>query len=131
MKKLVITAIALLFVTAFSAAANGQSTQRIKFKRGATSAVVTGSLNGYKSKRTFVIRVREGQTMTTENAGENYITVSIKAPPGSTYEQDMAADCHDRNEVQPTAAGDYRITVTECMKADAWRGTFRLRVTVR
>ena len=131
MKKLVITAIALLLVTAFSAAANGQSVQRIKFKRGATSAVVTGSLHGYKSKRMFVIRVREGQTMTTENAGKNYITVSIKAPPGSTYEQDMAADCHDRNEVAPTAAGDYRITVTECVKADAWRGTFRLRVTVR
>lgn len=131
MKKLILIAFALVLLAAFSTAAFGQRATRITFKKGARSATVSGYLAGYKSHRTFVIRVRRGQTMTTENAGKNYITVSIEAPPGSTYEQDMAADCHDRNEVAPTAAGDYKITVTECMKADRWRGKFKLRVSVR
>lgn len=117
-------------LAAFSAAAHAQ-TQRIKFARGATSAVVSGTLKSYKSKRTFVIRVRAGQTLTTEQAGGNAITVEIKPPAGSTWEPDMAADCHDRHEVSPTDAGDYFLTVTECQKADPYRGRFRLRVTVR
>lgn len=117
-------------IAALSAVAFGQS-QRIKFARGATSAVISGSLNGYKSKRTFVIRVRSGQKLTTAQVGNNAITVDIKPPAGSTWEPDMAADCHNRHEVEPTDAGDYILTVTECQKADAWRGKFRLRVTVR
>jgi hypothetical protein len=131
MKKLIITIFAMTLVLVFSAVAFGQRTQRITFGKGRTSSMVTGTLTGYKSHRTFLIRVLNGQTLKTENAGNNYITISIEAPPGSTYEQDMAADCHDRNEVSPTAAGDYRITVTECLKADRWRGTFKFRVTVR
>ena len=122
---------AFVVLSICSAATSAQGVTRIHFARGATSAVVTGTLNGFKSHRTFVIRVRKGQTLTTADAGKHYITVSVAAPPGSTYEQDMAADCHDKNEVTPTAAGDYKITVTECMKADRWRGTFRLRVEVR
>jgi hypothetical protein len=121
-----------LFLTLFAvcyAAASGQTT-RIKFKHGATSAVVKGKLSGYNSHKTFVIRVRSGQTLTTSNAGAHYITVEITAPPGSTYEPDLAADCHDHQIVTPTAAGDYKIKVTECRKANAWKGTFKLRVKV-
>ena len=131
MKKLVPALLALGLLSVCSAAVSAQKATRIQFARGAVSTVVTGTLNGYKSQRTFVIRVRQGQTLTTESVGKNPITVGIEAPPGSTYEQDMAADCHDKNEVSPTAGGDYRITVTECLKADRWRGTFRLRVKVR
>ncbi len=91
------------------------------------SAVITGKLSGYKAHKTYLIRVRQGQTLTTESTGSNYITIDIKAPPGSTYEPDMAADCHDRHKVKPTAAGDYKITVTECRKADPWHGRSNLR----
>ena len=130
MRKLVLIAFAAVILSICSVAASAQVT-RIHFAHGQTSKVVTGSLNGYKSHRTFVIRVLDGQTMTTKNVGSHYITIGIEAPPGSTYEQDMAADCHDRNDVDPTAKGDYKITVTECMKADAWHGTFKFRVTVK
>ena len=44
---------------------------------------------------------------------------------------DLAANCNNEHRVRPTAAGDYTITVTECKKADRWRGRFRLRVGVR
>ena len=129
MKTLVKLLIAVAVTIVFSTIAFGQNT-RITFNKGATSKVVTGTLKSYKSKRTFVIKVKKGQTLTTENVGKNHITIGIDAPKGSTYEQDMAADCHDRNEVKPTAAGDYKITVTECKKADAWKGSFKFKVAV-
>jgi len=130
MKKLALFA-AILGVLAFASTdAAAQKPTRITFAKGATEKVVTGSMTGYSSKRVFVIKVKAGQTLTTENAGDNYITIDIKAPRGSTYEPDLAANCHDQHEVTPTAAGDYVITVTECRKADAWRGTFKFKVTV-
>jgi len=129
MKKLILIAFAIATLSICSAAISAQVT-RINFARGATSKVVTGTLSGWKSHRTYVIRVKKGQTLTTE-AVKNFITIGVEAPPGSTYEQDMAADCHDKNDVSPTARGDYRITVTECKKAVRWRGTFKFRVTVQ
>ena len=125
---MILVVFAFVMLSACSIAASAQVT-RIHFAPGATSKVITGTLRGYRSHRTYVIYVKKGQTLTTE-AVKNSITIGVKAPPGSTYEQDMAADCHDKNEVNPTARGDYRIRVTECRKADPWRGTFKFRVTV-
>jgi hypothetical protein len=109
------------------------SQKRITFKRGARTAVVTGNLNGYQGKTVFVIRVRRGQTLSTEqikpDASNRYITVSIKAPNGQTV-GDSDASCNNRKEISPTRAGDYRIEVYECQKADPWRGSFRLKVRV-
>ena len=108
----------ILFVTATFAF----SQQRITFKRGAKHAIVTGNLNGYKGKKVFVIRVRRGQTLSTEqvksDASNRYITVSIKSPNGKTV-GDSDASCNNRKEISPTRAGDYRIEVYECRKADA------------
>ena len=109
------------------------SQQRIKFKSGARAATVTGNLYSYKSRKVFIIRVRRGQTLSTEqikpDASNRYITVSIKAPNGETV-GDSDASCNNRKEIAPTVAGDYRIEVYECQKADAWRGSFRLKVKV-
>ena len=131
MKKIFLVIFTATLFSILSMTAFGQATKRINFVRGTHETVVTGTLNGYKSSRTFLIRVGKGQVLTTENVGDNSITISSTAPPGSTYEQDMAADCHDRNEVTPTAASDYRITVTECLKADAWKGKFKFKVVAR
>ncbi len=110
-----------------------QKAQRITFKRGAKQAVTTGSLSGYKSKSYFTIRVRAGQTLTTEQSrsesSNHYITVYIKAPNGE-YVGDSDASCNSRREITPTVAGDYRIEVVECQKADRWRGSFKLKVRV-
>lgn len=131
MKKLLFVTFAFVVLSICSAAVLAQRPTTIRFARGTHETVVTGTLNGYRSKRVYTIRVGKDQTITTENVGKNYITISIEPPPGSTYEQDMAADCHDRNEVTPTAKGVYKITVTECGKADPWRGTFKFKVTAR
>jgi hypothetical protein len=131
MKKVILLPFAFVLLLAFSSMAFGQGATRITFNKGARSATVSGSLTGSRDHRTYVIRVRAGQTLTTESTGRHSITIGVEAPRGSTYEQDMAADCHDKNEVSQTAAGDYKITVTECVKADRWRGTFRFKVSVR
>lgn len=128
MNKLLLIAFTLLVM---STAASAQKPTTIKFARGTHHSIVTGTLTGYKSSRTYTIRVGEGQTITTENVGKNYISISIEPPKGSTYDQDLAADCHDKNEVTPTVAGVYKITVTECGKADPWKGTFKFKVTAR
>lgn len=109
------------------------SQQRITFKRGARAATVTGNLYSYKSRRVFVIRVRRGQTLRVEqikpDASLRYVTVAITAPNGEDV-TDSDASCNNRKRVSPTRAGDYRIEVYECQKADPWRGRFRLKVRV-
>lgn len=121
--------VAAIFV--FTETAAAQKTTRVKFGRGAVSAVVSGHLSGYRSKKVFLIRVRSGQTLRTEQIGSRHnITLFIEAPNGEDV-TDSDASCNNRKEVSPTLAGDYRITVVECQKADPWRGTFRFRITVR
>ncbi len=111
-----------------------QKPTRIRIRKGAVISTVSGTLNGYKGKRTFVIRVREGQTLKTEqlksDSSLKYITVYIKSPSGEDV-GDSDASCNNRREISPTEAGDYLIEVVECQKADPWRGIFQLRVTVR
>jgi hypothetical protein len=105
---------------------------RINFRRGAVSANVSGTLNSFRSKRTYVIRVRDGQTLTTRQIGGSSrpITIFIKDPDGNEV-GDSDASCNNRREITPTVAGNYTIEVIECRKADPWRGRFTFRVTVR
>ena len=127
MKKLIaLTVFLCLCVGTLSA----QTPTRIKFARGAVSANVTGRLTGYGDSKTYLIKVRAGQTLRTQQTGKNYITIFIKDPNGDDA-SDSDASCNNRKEVKPTVLGDYLLTVVQCQKADEWRGTFRFRVTVR
>ena len=102
---------------------------RIKFKRGATSTTVNGTMSSYNSKRVYVIRVRDSQTLTVQDIGKHAVSIYIQGPPGSV-EQDLAADCHGQSEL-PTTKGDYTITVEECKKVDEWKGSFKFKITVK
>jgi len=114
-----------------SSAVLAQKTTRIRFTKGATKATVSGTLNGYRSRRVFIIKVRSGQTLSTTQVGNSHdITIYIKNPAGDDV-GDSDASCNNRREINPTDAGDYQINVVECQKADAWKGSFRFRVTVR
>ena len=79
-----------------------------------------------------MIRVRDGQTLSTEQVGKNArpVTIYIRDAAGSDV-GDSDASCNNRREISPTVAGDYFIDVVECQKADPWRGRFTFRVTVR
>jgi hypothetical protein len=122
----------IVLLLAVSATALAQTSTRIKFRRGAVYSDVSGTLNSFKRIRTYFIKVRAGQTLHTEQrgGGSRPITIYIKDPNGSAV-GDSDASCNNRREISPTEAGDYRIEVVECRKADPWRGRFTFRVTVR
>jgi len=131
MKKLTVVTVFVSCFVLFSMTSFAQRPTRIKFARGARSAVVSGTLNGYRSSRNFVIRVRAGQTLSTEQVGDHHdITITVAGPNGDDV-GDSDASCNNRREITPTTAGDYQISVVECLKADVWRGQFKFRVTVR
>ena len=122
----------IAFLIVCCASLNLDAQTRIRFARGATRTDVSGTLNGFRSKRTYVIRVRPGQTLRTQQVGGSRrpITISVKDPGGNDV-SDADASCNNRKEISPTEAGDYTIEVVECQKADPWRGRFTFRVTVR
>jgi hypothetical protein len=128
MKKILLIGFLALFITIIDASAQ----TRIRFARNAVRANVSGTLNSYRTRRVYLIRVREGQTLRTEQIGgrSRPITIMVTGPNGEDV-GDSDASCNNRKEVSPTTAGDYRIEVVECQKADAWRGRFTFRVTVR
>lgn len=114
---------------------NGQKTTRIKFAIGATDAVATGRLSGYKSKSVvFVVRVKAGQMLRVEQSilfkSTHYITFRITNPSGKNA-IDSEANCNNRKKIENTSAGDYRIEVAECAKANEWRGSFKIKFSVR
>src|ERR1035437_9563641 len=80
----------IAFVSACSTAAFSQT--RIHFNRGATTTVVTGTLNGYNSHRTYIIRVRNGQTLTTKSVGTNYITVGLERTGNQANRANQSGD---------------------------------------
>lgn len=129
--QLLIAGIILLFASAIVFA---QKPTRVNFSRNSTTAIVSGILRNYRDKKVFFIRVRRNQTLDTEQVkSENstrYITVSITNPSGADV-GDSDASCNNRKEIAPTRAGEYKITVYECQKADAWRGRFRLKIRVK
>lgn len=135
MKKILI---ALLIIAAMGLQSFARPVKRIVFKKGATKAVVTGYLNGFKDKQVYLLKVRAGQVISVETDGP---TVSILSPDGETFFK-ADASCHSSAETtseysdrtdgsNQTIAGDYRITVTECQKADPFKGKFKLIVTVK
>lgn len=107
--------------------------RRISFKRGATTASVTGKLKGWKDQQQYVIRLRAGQTMNLAVEGkcdDCYAEIGVSSPIGANDEVDTAM-CLCMVEVTKTAAGDYRITIGENRKGEKWKGSFVLTVEVK
>ncbi len=123
MKKIVLIALVLLF----SLSAFARPVKRITFPKGATKVTVAGYLNGYKDSQTYLIRLRKGQKMTLD--ANRYVSLFITNPNGEDA-SDMDLSCHSHQVVENTTAGDYKIKAVECMKADAWKGSFKLTVKV-
>jgi len=124
MKK-IISILLILFVASTVFA---RPIKRITFPKGATKVTVTGYLKGYKDSQSYVIRLRKGQKMTLK--ANRYVSLFITGPNGEDA-SDMDLSCHSNQTVENTMAGDYKIEAVECRKADAWKGRFRLIVTVK
>jgi hypothetical protein len=128
MKKLFGVSLLVSFLFLLSIAASAQT--RVHFAPGATSAVVTGNLNGFNSTRVYVIRVRRGQRLRVEQIGNSHLVSTTLEDPKGEDVSDMDASCNSHKDVSPTRRGDYTLTVGECKKADPWRGRFRLRIRI-
>ncbi len=130
----IISVLFLVILTQHSALAqkSAHAATRVRFARGATKTVVTGHLRNFKGHTAFVVRVRKGQTLEVNQAGggKGAVSLGILSPSGEDV-TDGEANCNNNKRIKDTAAGDYRIEVSECMKADAWRGAFRLKLTVK
>ena len=107
---------------------------RIVFEKGATSATAKGNLKNYDDSKTFLMELRAGQTLKTEQIRDenslHYVTVEITDPSGKGV-GDSDASCNSRKEIKPTVAGDYKIKVVECKKADQWSGDFQIKVSAQ
>lgn len=114
--------------------ASAQKYSRIKFAKGSATKTVYGTLNSYKDRKIFKIKVLAGQALSLEQIAGNedfrIITTFIKDPLGEDV-TDMDASCNNRKEIAPTTAGDYTIEIVQCQKADEWKGEFKFRVTVK
>ena len=115
--------ILILSVTTFA-----RPVKRIKFAKGATKVTVTGKLNNYKDKQVYLLRLRAGQRLKINS--NQYVTLSVVDPNGDDV-MDRDASCNGRADISPTVAGDYKIIVVECQKADAWKGNFKLNLSVK
>ena len=106
-----------------------QAAERIKFARNAVSKTVTGRLSGYNSQRVYIIGLQAGQRFDIQPVSNRRpITISVVDPYGDSVD-DWGANCHSHHSSTTEYTGDYKIYVTECEKADPWKGTFTLNVS--
>lgn len=119
----------LLVLIIFSTNAFARPVKKITFPKGATEVIVTGKLNGFKDSQIYLINLRGDQTFTVEGIGDNFVTISVFDSKGKNLD-DLAADCHSNFKLPKTKKGDYKIVVTECLKADPWKGSFKIKVSV-
>ncbi|MFI0399120.1 MAG: hypothetical protein ACH34X_08575 [Thiolinea sp.] len=111
---------------------NASKVEPIKFAKGATSATVTGKLSGFDDEKTYSIAVGKGQDISVEQVspGDKRTTIWLTDPKGSDA-SDADLSCNNKKQVSPTLAGTYTIKVSECMKADPWKVTYTLKITVK
>lgn len=109
--------VVILGFVLFGGLAAGQSKHRVKFKKGATSAKVKGTIRGY-DYRDYLIEASAGQTMIVKLSSLNtYTMFSIFRPNGENLEG--ASQILDHSGRLPES-GDYVIRVA-MMRAEARR----------
>ena len=98
--------------------------QRIRFKRGATSAHATGYLSG-AGEVCYLLKAHGGQHMKVEVEAKGATVIEVSTPtgekdgePGGMHEEDLAE------------TGDYRICVSEHNMGEHWKGQFTLTVEI-
>ena len=100
--------------------------QRIYFARGARVARVTGHLKGVGDEAVFVLRAGAGQHMRVEISGRGATRGVVIFPSGKQDGGPGGVVFDDKID----ETGDYRIRVTESSMANAWRGSFVLKINI-
>ena len=118
---------AIVFASFVSLTAIAQTPARIHFARGATRATAWGHLRGFNDQAAFVLRAKAGQHMRVEISGRGATRGVVIFPSGKQDGSPGGVVFDD--DIDET--GDYRIRVTESTMANAWRGSFLLKIDVR
>lgn len=128
-KRFLASLVLLVLLVPFLSLVNTSATgpvRRIRFKPGATQASVKGRLKGMNDEALFVLSARKGQHMRVEIIGRGATRGWVISPSGE--EDGQPGGIIFDNQLKET--GDYRIRVTESQMADAWKGTFTLKVSI-
>lgn len=99
---------------------------RIYFAPGATRATARGYLRGINDAAVFVLRAKAGQHMRIEINGRGATRGMVIFPSGK--EDGAPGGVVFDDKIDET--GDYRIRVTESSMANAWRGSFTLKIDI-
>jgi hypothetical protein len=130
--KVFATALAVLLFTAAPAWAGDIRTERVHFKKGATSAVIEGQIKGYQTVD-YVLGARQGQSANVSMATKNGAAYFNILAPGED-ETAMFNGSVSENQYEGTlpASGDYKVRVY-MMRSAARRGEvahYRLEIIV-
>jgi len=117
---------ATIAVLLVSSAPAQKKPQRVSFARGATVARVTGHLSGVGDEAVFVLRAGRGQHMRVEITGRGATRGVVIFPSGKQDGGPGGVVFDDKID----ETGDYRIRVTESSMANAWRGSFVLKINI-
>ena len=121
----------LLVITALLAAHSigAQTTRRVRFAKGASSATVSGQVKGY-DYIDYIIGAKAGQTMSVRLTGSSVAEFVIRLPDGQNLGMDATGVREWSGELP--MSGDYSIRVL-MSRVHARRGTtarFSLRISV-
>jgi hypothetical protein len=110
----VFLSVSLLEADAFALAQQRKAAaSRIRFKRGASSATVSGTLSSRVLERSFLIGAKAGQELTIQikaqtSDGLDFVNVMVYAPAGKS----VASNEGDALKARLKETGDYRIEVS-------------------
>lgn len=106
-----------------------QTSRRVRFAKGASSATVNGHVKGY-GYIDYIVGAKAGQTMSVRLTGSSVAEFVIRLPDGENLGMDATGVREWSGELPTT--GDYSIRVL-MSRADARRGMtarFSLRISV-
>ena len=110
---------------------------RIRFKPGASSAIVGGTAIGGGEEKTYLVGARAGQTMSvkiTENSQYNDVVFHIIAPDGSFPMGTNGEGVDEQSEISTTwsgklpKSGDYKIVIGTI---ESKKANFKMSVSIR
>lgn len=120
----------VLLILGLTANAPAQTTRRVRFAKGASSATVSGQVKGY-DYIDYIVGAKAGQTMSVRLTGRSVAEFAILMPDGGNLGMDATGVREWSGELPES--GDYSIRVL-MPRAHARRGTvasFSLRISIQ
>lgn len=103
------------------------STSRVSFKRGTSSATLSGRFRTVDDMNTYLLKVKDGQTIKITASAK--VSVFVVDPNGDDA-TDADLSCNSKKIIDETFAGDYEVQVSPCLKYDNPLGSYKVTLAV-